>query len=159
MFFYGNFILFRVFHFGSKTCICISIWVQHFNKPTHPVSQYSSSIIKALPMGICFTVSISWRLCTAPILRWLCRIDDLAVLFYYRAILWRLCRIDDSAVLMILPYCSVYNFTMETTLPYWGLCRIVLHHAFSAVHSFVNVSEASLALRDSLLVSAGHCPY
>ena len=90
--------------------------------------------------------------------------DDFAVLmtlqycFIHRSILWRLCRIDDSAVLMILPYCSVYNFSMETTLPYWGLCRIVLHHVFSAVRSFVNGSEASLALRDSLL-SADHCPH
>ena len=143
---------------GSRICICISIWDTVFQKthppttllflhsPRHFLGEYVS------PLQF-LEVRVQIQYC-----------DDSAELMalqycsIYRSILWGFCHIEDPAVLMSLPYCSAYDFNMETTLPYWGLCRIVLHYAFSAVHSFVNVSDTSFALRDSPL-SLDRCPF
>ena len=119
------------------------------NPPTHYLS--------TLPMGICFIVSISWTLCTAPILRWLCRIDDLAVLFYPQINIvttlpyWWLCRIDDSAVLFCLQLQYGDDSAVLRTLPYCSASRVFCSSLLGERQWLIGFERFS-SLCD-------HCPY
>ena len=97
----------------------------------NPLTHYLSTLLQSSRRFLWEYVSLFQFLedCVQLQLRWLCRIDDLAVLFYLQINIvttlpyWWFCRIDDSAVLFCLQLqygCSA----VLRTLPYCSTSRV-----------------------------------